>query len=194
VQEQYGICACYTLGRLTSQGMLAACEVDVYGALTMLVQYLATLEATVPHFIDWTIQHQEVPDVFLAWHCGNAPVCLAANSKEVQVREQAIMSRVVGPDKAKGAVEFQLKPGVVTLCRLVEYDGQFKMLITTGDILPSNDHLRGSWAWVKVANLERLYRTLAEQGFTHHASMIHGDIADVVEAFCKLAGIEAVRV
>jgi hypothetical protein len=28
----------------------------------------------------------------------------------------------------------------------------------------------------------------------HHASMIHGDIADAVESFCHFAGIEAVRV
>ncbi len=194
VQETYGICACSTLGRLTARGMMAACEVDIYGALTMLAQYLASLETTVPHFIDWTIQHQERDNVFLAWHCGNAPICLAANPNLVVVREQAIMSQVVGPEKAQGAAELQLKPGVVTLCRLVEYDGEFKMLITNGEIIPSEDKLRGSWAWVQVPDLARLYRVLAEQGFVHHASLIHGDIADAVEAFCRFAGIEVVRV
>jgi len=194
VQEIYGICACSTLGRLTGKGLLASCEVDVYGALTMLVQRLASLESTVPHFIDWTIQHQELENVFLAWHCGNAPACLAADPNKVVVREQALMSQVVGADRAQGAAEFQLKPGTVTLCRLVEYDGEFKMLITLGEVIPSSDVLRGSWAWVKVANLPRLYRVLAEQGFIHHASMIHGDIADAVEAFCKFAGISVVRV
>jgi L-fucose isomerase-like protein len=194
VQEVYGICACSTLGRLTAKGLLASCEVDVYGALTMWVQYLASLESTVPHFIDWTIQHQEQENVFLAWHCGNAPACLAADPNKRVVREQSIMSQVVGPEKAQGAIEFQLKPGIVTLCRLAEYDGAFKMLITLGEIVPSNDVLRGSWSWVRVPDLARLYRVLAEQGFTHHASMIHGDIADSVEAFCKFAGIEVVRV
>lgn len=194
VQESYGICACYALSRLTNRGRLAACEVDVYGALTMLVQYQAALETTVPHLIDWTIQHQEQANVFLAWHCGNAPSCLAADREAVVVREQSIMSKVVGSDKAQGAIEFQLKPGVVTLSRLVEYDGEFKMLVTTGELLHTGDQLRGSWGWVRVANLERLYRVLAEQGFIQHASMIHGDIADAIEAFCKFAGIQAVRV
>jgi len=65
VQESYGICACSTLGRLTAKGLLVSCEADVYGALSMLVQYRAALESTVPHLVDWTIQHQELENVFL---------------------------------------------------------------------------------------------------------------------------------
>jgi L-fucose isomerase-like protein len=86
VQEQYGICACSTLSRLTGKGLLASCEADVYGALTMLVQHYASLQATVPHFVDWTIQHQRVDNVFLAWHCGNAPACLATDRAAVVIR------------------------------------------------------------------------------------------------------------
>lgn len=194
VQEQFGICACSALGRLTAQGIMAACEVDVLGALTMLAQYHAVMGATVPHFVDWTVAHQEMENVFLAWHCGNAPACLAVDATQVIAREQAIMSEVVGAEKAEMALELQLKPGVVTLNRLVEYDGAFKMLITTGEILPSADKLRGSWSWVQVDNLKLLYRILAEQGFTHHVSMIHGDIADAIEGFCDFTGIEVVRV
>lgn len=194
VQETYGICACSTLGRLTASGLMAACEVDIYGALTMWIQHLASLQKTVPHFVDWTIQHQELEDVFLAWHCGNAPTCLAADASQVVLREQAIMSQVVGADRAEGAIECQIRPGVVTLCRLVEYDESFKMLITTGEVLPSEDRLRGSWAWVRVDDLARLYRTLATEGFVHHASMIHGNLADAIEAFCRFVGIEVVRI
>lgn len=199
IQERYGICACSTLGRLTGKGMMIACEVDVLGALTMLTQYKASLEAVVPHFIDWTIQHQELENVFLAWHCGNAPAVLAAEGTPVTLREQAIMRPVVGPDNvmpasAQGAAEFQLHPGPVTLSRLVEYDGAFKMLITSGEIILSEDRLRGAWSWVRVDDLSRLYRVLAEQGFIHHASMVHGDVADALEAFCRFTGIEVVRV
>ncbi|MFO7916619.1 MAG: hypothetical protein R6V13_00875 [Anaerolineae bacterium] len=194
MQERYGICACSTLSRLTDAGMMVACEADVYGALTMWVQYLASLEETVPHFIDWTIKHQQLENVFLAWHCGNAPVSLASSQGTPVIREQSIMSQVVGPEKAQGAIEFQLEPGPVTICRLVEYDGAFKMLITNGEIIHTDDLIRGSWAWVRVPDLAGLYRVLAEEGFVHHASMIHGDIADAVESFCNFAGTEAVRV
>ena len=194
IQERYGISACSTLSRLTAKGMMCACEADVYGALTMWVQYLASLKDTVPHFIDWTIQHQEMEDVFLAWHCGNAPACLACDPGSVALREQAFVSRAVGAEKAQGAIELQLKPGPVTICRLVEYDGAFKMLITNGEIIHTEDVLRGSWGWVRVPDLACLYRVLAEEGFIHHASMIHGDIADAVVSFCRFTGIEIVRV
>ena len=83
MQEVYGISPCYAMGRLTDRGIMTACEVDVYGALTMLFQYLAALGKTVPHFIDWTIRHQEQENTFLAWHCGNAPPSLAGEKSRV---------------------------------------------------------------------------------------------------------------
>ncbi len=68
------------------------------------------------------------------------------------------------------------------------------MLITNGEIIESSDRLRGSWAWVRVPDLKLLYRVLAEEGFTHHASMIHGDYCAALEMFCEFAGIDVVRV
>jgi L-fucose isomerase-like protein len=76
----------------------------------------------------------------------------------------------------------------------VEYDGLFKMLITTGEILPTDEERRGSWSWVQVDDLDYLYRVLVEEGFTHHASMIHGDYVIPIADFCRFAGIEAVVV
>jgi len=194
MQEIYGISACLTLGRLTEAGIMTACEVDIHGALTMLVQYLASLKATVPHFIDWTIQHQREKDVFLAWHCGNAPMGLKARDSQIYLKSHSILGELLGPERCEGTAEFQLKEGKVTLSRIVEYDGEFKMLITKGKIIPSKDKLRGSWSWVKVSDLANLYRTLVEEGFTHHASMIHGDLSDSLVEFCRFTGMEAVVV
>ncbi len=192
MQEIHGISACLTMGRLTQQGIMTACEVDIHGALTMLVQHLASLKATVPHFIDWTIQHQREKDVFLAWHCGNAPMGLKARNSQIYLKSHSILGESLGRERCEGTAEFQLKEGKVTLSRIVEYDGEFKMLITKGEIIPSKDKLRGSWSWVKVSDLANLYRTLVEEGFIHHASMIHGDISDSLVEFCRFTGMEAV--
>ena len=51
----YGVLPCHTMGRLTDQGYMSSCEADVYGALSMVLQYLVTLQSSVPHFIDWTV-------------------------------------------------------------------------------------------------------------------------------------------
>jgi len=194
MQEVYGISPCMAMGRLTDQGVMMSCEVDIYGALTMLVQYLAALKTTPPHFIDWTIQHQEQKNVFLAWHCGNAPPSLIREGCQVTARYHSILGDILGPERSEGTGEFQLKSGRVTICRLVEYDGKFKMLITKGEIKESTQKLRGSWSWVEVPDLALLYRVLVKEGFIHHASLIYGDYTKAIIDFCDFLGIDAIVV
>ena len=192
MQEVYGISSCVSMGRLTDKGIMTSCEVDIYGALTMLIQYLASLRMTPPHFIDWTIAHQKEENVFLAWHCGNAPMSLLCEGCKITLREHSILANTVGAERAQGTGEFQLKPGPATICRLAEYDGRFKILITKGKIKKSDQKLRGSWSWVQVDNLDALYRVLVEEGFIHHASLIHGDYVQAIADSCKFLGIEAI--
>lgn len=97
-------------------------------------------------------------------------------------------------DSMAGLYQFQIRSGKVTLCRLQEYDNEWKMLITTGEIIPSDEVLAGTWAWVEVANHRKLYRTLVEEGFIHHASMIHGDQTAVLLEACKFLDIHPVVV
>jgi len=194
IQEVYGVSPCSAMGRLTDQGIMASCEVDIYGALTMLIQYLASLNTSPPHFIDWTIQHQEKENTFLAWHCGNAPPSLVCEGCQVSMRAHSILGDVLGLQRSGGTAEFQLKPGDVTLCRLAEHDGQFKMLIAEGEIIQTDQNLRGSWSWVEVPNLDSLYRTLVEEGFVHHASLVHGNYVSTIKDACKFLGIEPIVV
>jgi L-fucose isomerase-like protein len=195
IQRLMGVSVCTTYGRLTGKGMLTACETDILGALSMLVCYQAALGETVPHFIDWTIRHRENPNQLLAWHCGNAPTCLACDSGNTALRSRHDMTGelpISEGDVQEGLSQFQLKPGTVTFCRLAEYENAWKMLITTGEIKPSDETLAGTWAWVEVRDHDRLYRTLVEEGFIHHASMIHGDYTRALLQVCKFLEIEAV--
>jgi L-fucose isomerase-like protein len=128
--------------------------------------------------------------MFLAWHCGNAPPSLVCQGCNVVLKSHSIMGEKVGLDRSAGTAEFQLKPGSVTLCRLVEYNGSFKMLVTKGEIEKTNQNLRGSWSWVKVPNLDLLYKIIVEEGFIHHASMIHGDYVESIKDACEFLGIE----
>ena len=197
IQQLYGFSTCALFGRLTARGMPTACEVDVLGSIAMLVNYRAALCETVPHFIDWTIQHRQNENQFLAWHCGNAPVCLANNPQKTALRSRWDMQGINPPDPEDaqaGLYQFQLRSGKVTFCRLQEYDDEWKMLITTGEIIPSEEVLHGTWAWVEVKDHKKLYRTLAEEGFVHHASMIHGDQVKALLLACKFLGIRPVVV
>ena len=195
IGQQLGISMCALYGRLTGNGLLTACETDVLGALAMLVSYRAALGETVPHFVDWTIQHRDNPNWLLAWHCGNAPLCLAGDPSQTALRSRRDMKGelpVDGGDAMAGLYQFQVKPGVVTLCRLAEYDNRWKMLIATGRIVPSEETLAGTWSWVEVKDHARLYRTLVEEGFVHHASMIHGDQTRILLQVCTFLDIQPV--
>ena len=197
IQPLYGISLCALYGRLTEQGMLTACETDILGALSMRVNYDAALGATVPHFVDWTIQHRDNPNWLLAWHCGNAPACLASDPSQAALRSRKDMTgkEPYAPcDDMAGLYQFQVKPGVVTFCRLAEYDNRWKMLIARGEIIPSDETLAGTWAWVEVKDHAALYRTLVEEGFIHHASMVHGDQVDALVEACKFMDIDTVVV
>ena len=197
IQSMYNFSTCSLFGRLTNKDMLTACEADVLGALSMLVNYGAALGESLPHFVDWTIRHRENSNRLLAWHCGNAPVSLAADSKNSALRSRHDMKGelpILPGDSQAGLYQFQLKPGRVTFCRLAEYDGEWKMLITKGKIIPSNEVLAGTWSWVEVRDHEKLYRTLVEEGFIHHASMIHGDQVETLKLACKFLDINAIYV
>jgi L-fucose isomerase-like protein len=192
LQRFYGVTPCLVMGRLTDSGVMAACEVDVYGALTMAMQYAASLGRSVPFFIDWTIKHPTRENVFLAWHCGNMPPSLCHGV--CRLGFHSVMYREVGAERSYGTVDGRMKPGTVTISRLVEYDGEFKLFLTKGRIVEEPGEFRGSWAWVEVPDLDRVYRTLIEEGFVHHASMIHGDLTEPLTAAAKLLGVRVVMV
>lgn len=197
IQREMGISLCALFGRLTGRRLLTACEVDVLGAVSMLATYAAALGEELPHFIDWTIQHRDDENVLLAWHCGNAPVCLARDPAETALRSRRDMLGalpVPEEDVQAGLYQFQLRPGPVTICRLAEYDGAWKMLIAPGEVIPSDETLAGTWGWVRVRDHARLYRTLVEEGFIHHASMIHGDYVAALREACRFLGVQSVVV
>jgi len=194
MQEEIGISPCLSMGRLTDSGIMCACEVDILGSITMVIQHLLTSKQSVPHFVDWTIQNQENDNVFLAWHCGNGPVSLKCKSCTPQINTHSILGWMIGYDKSFGTAEFQLKEGIVTINRLVEVNGRFKMFSTIGEAIPDNRKLRGTWKWIKVKDLKKVYRTVIEEGFVHHASIIFGDMRKEMNTFCKFTGIDIVEV
>lgn len=190
VQKRYGICVCSVLGRLTDQGHLCACEVDVYGACSLVAAAAAGLGETPPHFIDFTELHPKQENVWLAWHCGNAPPSLCASDCTPCIREHMILP--VSP--SWGTREFNLKTGPVSCCRLVEYDGQFTMFIGEGEMIDIPPRNRGSYGWVKVRDVMDWERKMVEHGVIHHGVVIHDPaVADALESFCRLNGIEVVR-
>ena len=192
LQERYSIAACSTFARLNNQGILTACESDVLGALTMLLMDALALGQTPPHFIDWTDLHPDEPNVWLAWHCGNAAGSLCDPSCEKLLTSNERLA--LWSDNCHGALEFKLKNGPVTCARIVEYDGKYSCFYGTGEIIDLAPKSRGSYAWVKVKDVGDWEDKMIETGVIHHGTLIHDPkVADALGLFCKFMGIEATR-
>jgi L-fucose isomerase-like protein len=192
LQNRYGIAGCSTFARLNDQGYLTACEVDVLGAVSMLAAYAATVGATPPIFIDWTDLHPTEDNCWLAWHCGVAAPsqCSPACKQKLMLNERL----AVWSDNCDGTVEFNIAPGPVTCLRLVEYDGEYTMFIGTGEIIDIDPFIRGTYGWVKVKDIEDWETKMVENGIIHHGVLLRdAQAADVLELFCKFAGIRVVR-
>ncbi|MCK4282813.1 MAG: hypothetical protein KAX44_00745 [Candidatus Brocadiae bacterium] len=82
------------------------------------------------------------------WHCGNAPLCLAADPHKTALRSRSDM--------------------------------------TGEEPIPE--------LWVRVPDHDRLYRALVEEGFIHHASMIHGDQRVPLRRACEFLDIRPIVV
>lgn len=192
IQEKYGISACSTYGRLNDKGLITACEVDLFGAVTMWALYCAGLGATVPDFIDWTDLHPTEENVWLAWHCGNAASSLCAEGcKKKLVRNERMIQWC---PNCHGALEFRLKEGPITCARIVEYDGEYTMFIGSGEIVDMDPFVRGAYGWVKVKDIVDWENKMIDAGIIHHGTIIHDPkVADALEMFCKYVGIRVVR-
>ena len=125
-------------------------------------------------------------------HSCNASLFLCSKVSKQILREHFIFGKIMKKEKTFGTCEFQLKEGFMSFSRLTETDGNFKMLITNGEVLKDKRNLRGSWAWIKVGDFDKLYRTIIEEGFIHHASSVFGNITKEVGIFCKFIGIKPV--
>jgi len=190
VQARIGISVCSALGRLTDSGLMASCEVDIYGAASMLAAFGASLDRVPPHFIDWTELHPSLENVWLAWHCGNAPPSTCCPGCRACLRDHSILPL----ESSWGTREFRLKPGPVTCCRLVEYEGEWTMFIGQGEVIESEPYVRGSYGWVKVADVFDWEQKMVDHGIIHHGVLIHDPaVAAALESFCKFMGISVLR-
>ncbi|MBI2844166.1 MAG: hypothetical protein HYX78_12260 [Armatimonadetes bacterium] len=160
VQHRLGISVCSALARLTDRGFPCACEVDVYGASTMLAAYLASKGRIPPHIIDWTDLHPSEPNVFLAWHCGNAPPSLCAGGCCPKLARHPIP----GFGEPYGILLSRLREGPVTLCRLVEYDDEFTMFISRGEVIQIDPETGGSGGWIRVSDIGEWERLMVQNG------------------------------
>lgn len=169
---------CPANSRLTAEGIMASCECDVDGALTMMLGYV--LSGSSVFFAD-LVNFIKDNGTLLFWHCGNAPYDLA-NSKPLceKVFESVSVSCV-------------LRSGPVTVCRMNSIRGQFTLHLGTGQAVEAKPLLKGSNVFIRMdAGNSKFVESLLENGIPHHNVVVYGDIAHQLTEFAKLVGIPVI--
>jgi len=169
---------CPANSRMTTQGIMASCECDIDGALTMMLGYALTGNSV--FFADF-VNFIEDNDTILFWHCGNAPYDLAIS--------KPVCQKIFGGLSTSSV----LKSGVVTVYRLNSIRGQFTLHAGTGNAIQAKPVLKGSNIFIKMNSGNREFvESLLENGIPHHNAIVYGDITEELKEFSKLMGIPLV--
>lgn len=197
IQDE-NVLACSIIAKLNQNGIPAACEGDLPGAVSMLLQRYITEQPTT--LLDLSGIDEEDQSV-LMWHCGPSPECYAncdgssltysyQPTDRTNIKKIGLISNMV------------FKPQNVTFMRITgEWD---RMFLLDGKVMEGmKDSPNGSRGWISNLRLNRnaisvrdLMNTILVQGFQHHYPMMSGDITEElmeVAAWLDITMIEKVE-
>lgn len=87
-----------------------------------------------------------------------------------------------------------LKSGPVAAARFANVDGSYKLFLLTGEAVPTVRNTRGSMVKVKIETpVLELVNKIADNGMSHHYSLVWQDQADQLCMVAKLLGIPVIE-
>jgi L-fucose isomerase-like protein len=176
----YEAAACSTLGHLNDAGVPAACEADVLGAVSMLMQQRLSGQVT---FLGDMVNVDEGRNSATFWHCGSGAPSLA--SAKTGARAGVQPNRNVGL-----AFDHRLKAGAVTICRLGQTDAGLRMFLASAQALDDLEHFSGTSVEVRFQRpVRELLELIIGGGFEFHFSIVWADVAAELKHVCALLDI-----
>ena len=205
-EKAFGFVPCYVNSRLASRGIPAACEVDIYGAVSEYMCQLASLfPATlldVNNTVPGDLQIQDLKgasrtDLFMGFHCGNTPACCLCEG--CSMKYQLIMHRLMEPGHSPnitcGTLEGVLRPGPATVFRLQGTAGcELRSYVAEGHILDADPASFGGIGIFGVPDFARFYRhVLIEKRFPHHAAIAFRHAGRILFDAVRMLGVTDVQ-
>lgn len=174
--DWYGIAGCGAITLLNDGNLVAGCEGDVMGTITMLIAQRLT---GVPSCMADLINIDREANIAKLWHIGCAPLCLADPDQP-----KHLFSHFAG---GKGVTSsFSLKPGRVTVFRLGDDGCNLRMIATTGYALKKELDMRGTVSLVTLdSSVEEFLNRILLEGWEHHIIMAYGDIILELDMLCR---------
>lgn len=203
--QEFGFEPCYVNSRLVSQGIPAACEVDIYGALSEYIGICASGDAVtlldINNSVPFDLYNSEIKgkfnytlkDTFMGFHCGNTPLCkLSKGAVKYQLIQNRLLENSGTPDFTRGTLEGDIAAGEITFFRLQgSADGKLSSYIAQGEVLPVATRSFGSIGIFAIPEMGRFYRyVLIANHYPHHGAVAFGHIGKVLYSVFDYLGIE----
>ena len=161
-----------------------SCEADINGTITQLIlQWLSGTSA----FGSDLVSVDTKEDTAVLWHCGLAPLSMADSSK-------APRATIHSNRRMPLLMEFALKPGKITIARLSQADGDFRLVVGGAEILKAPLSFSGTSGVVRFGRpIAEILDTIMKQGLEHHFSITYGDYTVELHILAKQLGLEVVE-
>lgn len=181
----YGGAVCFALSQLNDDGVVAACEADVIGAVSMQIGQFLSGQAT---FIADLVMGDQEKNELVFWHCGNGPRSLLSS-------KQRPVAGVHPNRKMPLGVYGPLKEGQVTICRISpDKDGKFRLLIGSGTGVEAPMLYSGNSLPVRIETpVDSVLQLLLNKGVEHHYIIIYGDYVQELKEFARILEIETIE-
>ena len=179
-----GCSACGAMSLLSDALTPCSCEADVNGTITQLMLQWTSGE---PAFGSDIVAFDTAKDEATLWHCGLAPLSMC----DPEVQPEA----TIHSNRAKPLLlQFPLKPGRVTIARLSEATGEFRLIIGGGEMLKAPPAFTGTSGIIRFdSGAAAVMDTILREGLEHHVSLTYGDHGAVLEALARQAGLSVLR-
>ncbi len=182
----FGTPVCTVLSMLNDEGVAAACEADIYGALSMWVGMQLSGE---PVFFGDPVALDENESSITYWHCGAAACSLARKDTGAVVGVHP--NRKIGP-----AMDFGCEAcPEATIFRIGRKpDGSFRFFLAEGEVLDKPKQFTGTSIVVKTdRNSKEVVEGSIRAGFEPHFVVIRGRHAETLKVLAEMFGFEVCR-
>ena len=175
----FGTPVCSVLAMLNDLGVAAACEADMYGALSMWMGMQLSGRAV---FFGDPVSLNEAENTLTFWHCGTAACSLARKDTGACIGEHC--NRHIGPTMEFGCE----KSEHATVFRIGRNpDGMFRFFIASGKALDRPKQFFGTSTVLEMnGSAESMVYEAVKEGWEPHYAVIYEDVADELEMLAHM--------
>ena len=179
----FGTPVCTVLSMLNDEGVAAACEADIYGALSMWIGMQLSGE---PVFFGDPVSLDDWENSITFWHCGAAACSLARHDTGAAVGVHP--NRKIGPAMDFGCEAF---PEATVFRVGREPDGSFRFFIAEGAALDKPKQFIGTSIVVRTdSDSRRVVEQSVLDGFEPHFVVIKGRHGRTLRTLAEMFGFE----